>query len=404
MTAEVFVAIASGDFRTPGTWDGPHDGRDYPQAGDRCEINGAFIVDITTDVTCDQLFTSASGGYFNVPNGGITITCNGATGKAFLSSENDGYGIISSYSGLRCPIPTTETLNIVANITGYYYSSVGEAISLYCDGTFAGTINITGDIDAWRSVGTNRGIVNTVGSGTINHTGDLGEYAGSNYTDKRGRTIVLAGTGSWVTTGNLLATGYQGGIDLDSGADCEITGYVYGAGGYYGILVNNGYTGTLTIGGDLYASGYAAVNCIYDFSLVLAAGTTIHNNLGVMGLYVPAAMWLPNSGSLTWEFQTESPYTARTMYTEDVAGNPPVASDVRDGTGFATSLTGTCSIPATSNVRLDVPVDAGVGTAVLTAPDVWDALTSGLTTSGSIGERLKNAATVETVGDQWAVG
>jgi hypothetical protein len=34
--------------------------------------------------------------------------------------------------------------------------------------------------------------------------------------------------------------------------------------------------------------------------------------------------------------------------------------------------------------------------------DVWNVATSAMTTAGSIGERLKNASTVETTGDQLA--
>lgn len=64
-----------------------------------------------------------------------------------------------------------------------------------------------------------------------------------------------------------------------------------------------------------------------------------------------------------------------------------------------------CS-PAAGSVALGVPVGSGTGTALLTgsavASAVWDALTSSITTSGSIGERVKNCATVETTGEQLA--
>jgi hypothetical protein len=66
------------------------------------------------------------------------------------------------------------------------------------------------------------------------------------------------------------------------------------------------------------------------------------------------------------------------------------------------SKTGTAYIPAASSVGFGVPVDNTTGTAALTPASVWDAATSSLTTSGSIGERLKNASTVDTTGDQLA--
>jgi hypothetical protein len=84
-------------------------------------------------------------------------------------------------------------------------------------------------------------------------------------------------------------------------------------------------------------------------------------------------------------------------------GQMPAATDVRNGVSYASgALTGSCAVPAAGSVALGVPVDATTGTAVLTPAAVWDTLTSSLTTSGSIGERLKNASTVATNGEQLA--
>jgi len=87
----------------------------------------------------------------------------------------------------------------------------------------------------------------------------------------------------------------------------------------------------------------------------------------------------------------------------DIAGQVPAQSDVRFGVTYQSgSKTGTAYIPAASSVGFGVPVDNTTGTAALTPASVWDAATSSLTTSGSIGERLKNASTVDTTGDQLA--
>jgi hypothetical protein len=78
-------------------------------------------------------------------------------------------------------------------------------------------------------------------------------------------------------------------------------------------------------------------------------------------------------------------------------------SDVRSGVSYALgNRTGTCAVPAASSVAFGVPIDATTGTAALTPAAVWDALTSGMTTSGSIGARLKNAATLDSTGQQLA--
>jgi hypothetical protein len=87
----------------------------------------------------------------------------------------------------------------------------------------------------------------------------------------------------------------------------------------------------------------------------------------------------------------------------DIAGQVPAESDVRFGVTYQSGAkTGSAYIPAASSVGFGVPVDNTTGTAALTPASVWDAATSSLTTPGSIGERLKNASTVDTTGDQLA--
>ena len=60
------------------------------------------------------------------------------------------------------------------------------------------------------------------------------------------------------------------------------------------------------------------------------------------------------------------------------------------------------AVPVASSVQSGVAVGASVGTAALTPADVWAYLTSNSLISGSFGERLANAATVATTGQQVA--
>ena len=62
------------------------------------------------------------------------------------------------------------------------------------------------------------------------------------------------------------------------------------------------------------------------------------------------------------------------------------------------TLTGTCQIPSPSSVAFGVPTDNTVGVAVLSPNDFMNVQVSALTATGSIGARLKNAATTESVG------
>ena len=104
-----------------------------------------------------------------------------------------------------------------------------------------------------------------------------------------------------------------------------------------------------------------------------------------------------------WTFQ-DSANADITLTYGSATGDYPNEADVRYGTTYAASptRTGTLRVPLPQYVSQGVLTDNTVGTAYLSATDVWDVLTSSITTAGSIGERLKNASTVETTGDQLA--
>jgi hypothetical protein len=85
------------------------------------------------------------------------------------------------------------------------------------------------------------------------------------------------------------------------------------------------------------------------------------------------------------------------------SGAFPSNSDVRSGISFNSgSSVGTMSVPSASSVAYGVGVDNTTGTAVLTPANVWDYLTANISTSGSIGERMKNCSTIASVGQQLA--
>ena len=78
---------------------------------------------------------------------------------------------------------------------------------------------------------------------------------------------------------------------------------------------------------------------------------------------------------------------------------PPVSA-VRFGTSFANgTLTGTCKVPSQNSVNVGVPVDNTVGTAFLTPAALFDTSVASLTASNTLGARLKNSATVQSVGN-----
>jgi hypothetical protein len=125
---------------------------------------------------------------------------------------------------------------------------------------------------------------------------------------------------------------------------------------------------------------------------------------GVFG-YVPISGYirLSSASGAFYKGVTTGSSTRTLSDPADIAGQVPAQSDVRFGVTYQSgSKTGSAYIPAASSVGFGVPVDNTTGTAALTPASVWNAATSSLTTSGSIGERLKNASTVDTTGDQLA--
>jgi len=59
-------------------------------------------------------------------------------------------------------------------------------------------------------------------------------------------------------------------------------------------------------------------------------------------------------------------------------------------------------VPPAAAVSIGVPVDNTTGTAYLNPTDIWNVPLASITTPNSIGERLKDASTVQTTGAQLA--
>jgi hypothetical protein len=71
---------------------------------------------------------------------------------------------------------------------------------------------------------------------------------------------------------------------------------------------------------------------------------------------------------------------------------------VRQGTTYGfLSYIGTLAVPLPSQVSTGVPTDNTVGTAVLSATDLFNAIA---TSTDPVAERLRNVSTVQITGDQ----
>jgi hypothetical protein len=85
--------------------------------------------------------------------------------------------------------------------------------------------------------------------------------------------------------------------------------------------------------------------------------------------------------------------------TDPSTTNPPIESNVRLGTSYGGgAFIGLLAVPSPSQVSVGIPTDNTVGTGIVTSNDFLEAIK---TSSDPLAERLRNVATVQTVGDQF---
>lgn len=339
-----------------------------PAAGDNVYSN-TFTITVDVSVTCASITNLGAtsrvwkdGGTATATAGGGYALSNGITLTANLNSGQSGLSLVT--------ISGTASASIVGNVSNANQAGSG-ALAITC--STSGTLTITGNITAGGLSVTGIGVTNT-STGTIN------------------------------VTGNVLGQAAVG-LNNNSTGTISVTGNVTAGAGAVG--ANNASTGAFAVIGDITATnganGFTSSNSGATNRL---SGSFINSANGTAAIY--AAKYILNSTPLNAKtrYALNGVSTYVDMFTADNTGLGPATSDVRSGISYGGGLVGTCAVPAAGSVALGVPVGSGTGTALLTgsavASAVWDALTSSITTSGSIGERVKNCATVETTGEQLA--
>jgi hypothetical protein len=346
--------------------------------------NFAITVNVSTTVATvrnDNANSATQGGSFTLSNG-VTLTAN----------------VIGGASNAQCVIfagTSGNSASIVGNITA---GSGNDAVR----NNSSGTLNATGNLTA--TTGSAWAAISNISTGTVNITGNA--------------------------TGGSVSNAFA--VDNSSTGTVNITGNVTGGSGTTSFGARNNSTGTLTITGSAFGSNAAAGTQNLStgiLNVTRAVGndwgigaTGMTSQVGVVSNLVGSQTRVeqfeygllgqaPTSGAVSCPDQTTNvclvhrlSSTKKTLIdAASVSGTLPAASDVRFGTTFNQgNTTGTLRVPAAGSVALGVLVDNTSGTAVLTPSAVWDALTSGMTTSGSIGARLKNAATLDSTGQQLA--
>ena len=388
-----YYAVAAGNFNATSTWSttpagvagfGP------PIAGDTAIANNRAVA-VTASATClevrnDTTGGATAGGTFTLSNG-VTLTANVVQGNV------TGGATVVTYAGA-----TPNSASIVGNASSVNTSGGNTPINHTGTGTLNFTGNITGDAH-----GTGVGGVLSLASasGTINFTGNATGGSGT-----LGYAIQNAAAGTINIVGNCLG-GSAAAIGNQSTGTVNITGQAIGsATGGAGSGVANISTGTIVVTravGNGYGPGsvglVAAVGVANSALGVVSVEELEYGTLG-MSPTSGAGIRLKKLTSNVAKFNYCDTAGAKSLV-DATQGQMPAATDVRNGVSYASgALTGSAYIPSASSVGFGVPVDATTGTAVLTPADIFNTLTSTMTTSGSIGERLANASTVAVTGQQ----
>ena len=345
-------AVANGVWSATSTWNGGT----LPTSADDVYSN-TFTVTIDTSPTVLSISYAATtgvnvGGTF-IPTNGITLTL---TGGGVLCSTGSGGTTFNS----------TLSIGQACSIIGNCVAGSTNANAVANNG--AGTINITGNVTGGTGGGSDFGVRNT-STGIVNITGN-------------------------VTSGSA-----QAGAQNSSTGILNITGTC--TGGISAAAFASASAGTLVHTGNVIAANnVSAIVSTNTGATVILSGPFITSSNGTNPVYSPRWFWLDTPAPTYYQIRTANLATIRPLYTADSVGGNPSVSNVRSGTIFGPSseLTGTVAVPPANSVLTGVPVDNTVGSGTMDPTQFWNHPISGLTTSGSIGERLKTAATVNVMG------
>jgi hypothetical protein len=352
-------------------------------AGGRVEIYGNFNI-------------SAS---FIRANGANTSTAPISAGPGLISFYGTGSSTITAQlngSGTEYGPTTfngsTGTMNIIGNV--FAPSNTGNGAAVVINGS-TGTVNIIGNVSSPNNNAQNYGIVNSFG--IINITGNVtaGSSNGTNPTILNQNIGIVNVTGNVFGTPIGVGTTPQNAITHNSINIVNITGNVQGArtpgiastsaniiniiGQCIASVSSSAVSSTSTTATNLFTGPFinsGSRNAIYCHNVQLYDDVTTRYTIGVSG----------------------SSNTISLLSPDQVVGVPS-GSDVRFGTiyGPGNELTGSMRVPHPNSVSVGVAVDTTSGSAITKPEDLWNYAVTSLTASNSIGQRLANSSTSQSM-------
>ncbi len=372
-------AVANGNWSNTATWDGGT----LPAPGDDVRSNG-FTVTVDQNITVlsirnDAFAPAVLGGKFLVNSTGRVINCNiYATSSDCLEASGfsgtinvNGNGYATNTNGSAVIVNGVNiTINYTGDLYGGFVNSGGGATSNSGLRVVSGNFNFTGNAYA-RGGGYACGIysnainsINTFTGNAILNPSVLHQTASALHTAGVNHVTVMNGIAECIS--NLTG-------ELRCSAVYNATGILYGNITAIGSPLGhgsgiNGGTGVTLINKSINRTGLGALLGVKYTSVNPTIDVIDENNITIV-LSDPAATL------------------------------PPLESDVRDGVIYGGgAYEGTLIVPIPSDVRKGIATDNTVGTGIITGVDFFNLIA---TDSDPVAIRLRNVATVQTVGDQF---
>ncbi|MFM7795203.1 MAG: hypothetical protein ACKO7N_00365 [Candidatus Nitrosotenuis sp.] len=372
-------------------------------------MSNSFTVTVNVNTTVLEVRTDTTGG---ATTGGTFSLSSGITLNANVYAGG-GHGVTISLGSNA----NSATINgnifgsTTGSFNGVHISGLGN---IYINGTVTGgsalnaggvqmnaaaILNVTGNVTA-GTLTNNAGVNINGANATVNIVGNVTGISGTNSSG------VLAAT---ATTTNITGTvtggsgGSANGVLNNSIGTITIVGTCVGGSVLAGAV--NASTGTLIVTrakGNGFGNGSVGLSSAVGVSASQTGATRVYEiEYGDLGQS-------PTSGPISFVNDTSNKalfyrpsLSKKTLVDAAASLDLPATNNVRNGTTYNFgNNTGTCVIPPASSVAFGVAVDNSTGTATLTPESIWNYLTSNIITSNSIGERLKNSATIDSVASQ----